>query len=61
MSYKRQSTLDKRIDEFRARKAKEFPELGINVDVDSCTDYENYHISQYPRFYDLTKQQIKYY
>lgn len=61
MSYKQEELLDKRIEEFRARKAREFPDLGIDVDVDTCTDYENFHTSRYPRFYNLTKQQIKYY
>lgn len=55
----KEQSLTRRIEEFRARKAREFPDLGIDADV--CTDYENYHISQYPRFYNLMKQQIKYY
>ena len=60
MSYKQQELLNNRIKEFRARKAREFPDLSIDIDVDTCTDYENFHISQYPRFYNLTKQQFKY-
>jgi hypothetical protein len=59
MRSKELPTLNKRIRDFKARKAREFPELGLDDTV--CTDYENYHISEYPKLYRQTKQLIKWY
>lgn len=57
MSIEEERELDRRINSFWDRKVKQFPEL----DTDTCTDYENYHISITPKFFRQTKELIKYY